>query len=163
MLYIKCLGAFLILISALGLSRYYESFCLKKHKECKLFLSFCERIRKNISDYLLPRSRWCECVDATFEGAGGFFSRLASGVDIKDAYEMSYDKLLLPEDIRSEMHELFSELGRGYMKDEVARLDEMIGKLKKCETELKEEARRESKAGKALILAIALGIVILLL
>ncbi len=163
MLYIKCLGAFLVLISAFGFSKHYEAFCMKKHLECKQFLSFIRKIRKNISDYLLPRSRWHECVDLKCAGAGGFFSSLRNGMDIKEAYELSYDKLLLPRDIKDELRELISGLGRGYMKDEVSRLDDAIGKLKKCEAELKEEAVREAKAGRALIFAVALGAVILLL
>ncbi len=163
MLYFKCLCAILVLIPSVFITRKYNARCHKKCAECQHILSFLRKIRANISVYLLPPSKWKRNFAEDGYEPSGFFSALASGKSMGEAYRLSEGELTVPEEIRRELSAFFSDFGRGYMNDELRKLDSMIATLEGALPRLTESAKNESRAAGALIMACALGAVILFL
>ncbi len=82
---------------------------------------------------------------------------------MKEAYQLSEGGITLPEEIKRELSAFFSDFGRGYMNEELRRLDGVITMLDAAMPRLTESAKNESRAAGALIMACALGAVILFL
>ncbi len=120
-------------------------------------------MRKDIGAFLLPLSKWKIDIEASLSDCCGFFSRLNDGESLNDAFASVKDGLVLPEDVKSELESFFSDFGRGYAKEELLKLDSALSSLCAAEQKIKEDVKNDSRSVKALIIAAALGLVILLI
>ena len=163
MIFIKCIGALFVLVGALVISGAYSRYYTKSVEECKQLLSFIREIREDISSFLLPQSKLGKRASRYPCDGNPFFSALARGQTLADAYEESADRMNVPEGFKRVLSELFSRLGRSYASEEAARIDSAVASLQQELNELEERAIKDVKCARTVILAVALGAVILLL
>ncbi len=163
MIYLKCISAVLVLVSAIFISKKYSYYCNEKALECQQLLSFLKKMRNNISLYLLPLSNWRGDLSGMGDACHGFFFAITQGAEVSTAFAAVKDKLSLPDDIKGELYGFFSDFGRGYMNNEIKKLDSAIATLESALPRLTLDAKNENRAGSAVIIAAALGAVILLI
>ncbi len=160
---LKYCGIALLLFGALSLSRDYTRYCARRLEVCRAFLFFIKHIRAKVGRYLSPRSQWCsDFQDKTLEELG-FLPAVRGGKSLLEAKDTHLRGSLLPSDASEALSALFSELGRGYLDEELRSLDGAISALGEiCERESL-ESTRSARIAKTLILGAALGITVLLL
>ena len=163
MIFIKCIGSALILAGALLISGAYSRYYAKSILECKQLLSFIGEMREDISSFLLPQSKISEKLRHSQWGENPFLRAVADGCGLADALEKTSDQLSVPQGFKQTLAKLFSQLGRSYANDEAARIDAAVCSLSEALKELEERAVKDVKCARTVILATALGIVILLL
>lgn len=93
----------------------------------------------------------------------GFLEAFLSGMSLCDSFAVTKPRLSLPREAVAALDELFSDFGKGYLDQELAKLDSAIGTLESVCKRLEEQMPISARVGRTVIFAVALGVIILLL
>ena len=155
------IGVTLVLLSALSLMRAYSAFLKKRRAEGEELYSFllhiCSGVRRSLG---APRELADE-FSSSLPSVSSFLSLAASGTPLGEAY--SSVSFSLGEKLSGEFFALFSGFGRGYLDSELARLDDYSRRISEMLRTEGEESEKSERCVRAVIFAVALGIVILLI
>lgn len=160
---LKLLGILLILAAAVSICREYRSYCERRIAECRAFSAFVKHIAQSVERYLLPRSEICRDYRDELLSELGFLPLLDRGESFSSAFAKVRERTRLPSDIADALAELFSGFGRGYLSEQSDRLSSSEAELSRLVSEQTERSRQSAKVTATLVLASALGLVILLI
>lgn len=158
---LRVLGAIILLLSAIVCGRAYEKYASRSLLELEELTRALRHIKSRISTFLSPRRELLSGFESEILSRSGFLLRVADGEELCSALEKS--SLSISKAARAALGAFFSELGRGYRKEELSRAD---GAISECEAILSRERAelpKDVKIVKTLLLAGALALVILML
>lgn len=159
----RYLAAAVILLSALWVGSGYLRYSESRLGEYAAYLKLLDHVEWALSTRCATVKEWCHgFTDKTLESLG-LLPAIRDGAPISEAYEAAEKRGKSSKRAKQILSEYFSQYGRSY-------LDSELTKLKLTRDALRAEAERDESAlsvsvrsFRAVILAVALGAVILLL
>jgi hypothetical protein len=158
---VKYIGFCAILAAALFFSGEYRKYINKRLFECESFLSFFAYIRLQLGCFLKPLRELAGDYQKRDGVLGRIVSELQSGIEPSAVYKKYEPELSLSTEEREVLRHLFSNLGKGYLEDEVKLLDSSCSVLGGLYASLKEEAPKKTKTVAVVSCALSLGFIIL--
>ena len=162
-LYLKWAGVAVIMLCALFFGKEYSAYVERRLEQYRGFVSFIGHIEGMISRFLsLQESLWqnfsCDALEKC-----GFLPSLRSGNSLSQAFSACEPSLLLSDKQKAEFSAFFADFGKEYMDGEITRASdfhrESEESLKKEESELAKSVKITS----AILIAAAVGLVILII
>lgn len=159
---LRVAGAALLLLAAVGFIRLYRAYLGTRVAFFDEFISLIGDLRRHISTH---RGSVAEIVAAHSGGRlgeVGFATAYKASGSLCKAFSDVRGQVNMPEDALRSLSEYFRTYGTGYTADELAAADGEIATLERMAKAEKEASLRSQKAASATAVAIALGLVVLL-
>ena len=160
---LRLVGAALIFLCAMATVREYSAFCKRRIAEGEAFASLLRHLKERVCVYLLPVSSAVADFDDTELSRVGFIGALRSCGSLHSAFALVRDKLLISDGQKELLSSFFADFGGAYVKDERERIERAEDTLLKLQAEDEKKTGESEKVAKTLILASALGLIILIL
>lgn len=162
-IYLKWAGAGVILLCALMVGRDYTAYVRERLSQYRGFVALLSHIEGMISRFLTPQDGlWHSFSDDALEKCG-FLPALRSGKGLSEAFIGCVDGLSLSDLTKQRLSDFFSGFGRDYMDGEIARVGELRSELESGLKKEESELEKSLKITNALLLAGAVGLVILII
>lgn len=151
------------MIAALYAGREYSRFAELRLARWRGFAALLSHIEGEISRFLASGERlWRGFADDELEKCG-FLQNLREGDSLSAAFEKCRGGLLLPEECKARLAELFNSFGKGYKEDELASLSAFRASFEKEYEAERERLEKSVKVTRALLLGGALSAAIMLI
>lgn len=160
---LSLVGAAVIVASALLIVRAYAAYLKRSEGACQGFIDFLKMMRGRISCYLEPMDVWVADFRCDSLEVGGFLRELRGGARLSDAFESSRQAYYLPADVEEALTEYFSSSGSGYIDGELRALESCLARLEEGVGAHQARNEKNKKAVTAVTLAVAMGLVLLML
>lgn len=160
---LRLVGAAVIFLCAMATVREYSAFCHRRIAQSAAFLRFVRHIGDRVCVYLVPIGTAAREFDDGELSGVGFLDAVRSGGSLRSAFELSLGKLLISEQERELLSSFFKEFGSAYIDDERVRVEKMNAALLRIHTDEEKKTKESEKVVRTLVLALALGIIILIL
>ena len=160
---LKYIGAALILLIALYLSREHRKEVEKRLGEGEACLLFMKSLRREVGCFLRPISEWAREYDCACGGLSSLLSHLRSGTSLCDAYREAEGELCLSTSVKRSFSSFCASFGKGYMEDELRMADAHIAQLEQCLEGERAEGVRQCRLVSTLSVSCSFAIVILLI
>lgn len=160
---LRLVGAAIIFFCAMATVREYSAFCKMRIAEGEAFASLLRHLKERVCVYLLPISSAVADFDDGELSRVGFIDALRSCGSLHSAFALVRDKLLISDGQKELLSAFFSDFGGAYVKDERERIERAEDTLLKLQAEDEKKTRESEKVARTLILASALGLIILIL
>ena len=160
---LRLFGSVLIVFGAIVLGRGYSAYCARRLEEGEGFLAFLLHAKGEVIRSLTPpegfaRSFRCEALERC-----GFTDALRAGESLESAFAASMKKSALGRELSELLSEFFSQFGQDYKDGEAARTDEYIDRVKTVLAYERENLEKNTKICRVLLMAGALGLIILMI
>lgn len=163
MIFLRLVGAALLLAAAIFLSREYSSYLegrLSEYRGLVALLSHAEeKIERSLS---FGEELWRDFQDDVMEKCG-LLPLLREGKGIAEAFGECIADFSLPIGIKAEISEALSTLGRGYRDSEIKKLSDIRTRLTEALNSETLAAEKNVKVAKALLIGGALTVGILII
>ena len=160
---VRLIGAAIIFLCAMATVREYGTYCRKRIAQSAAFLAFVRHVGERVCVYLMPIGSAALEFEDTELSAVGFLGAVRSGGTVYSAFTLARDKLLFSDEQKAYLSSLFKELGCAYIEDERVRVEKATDTLSRLHAEEERKAMESEKVVRTLILALALGIIVLIL
>lgn len=161
--YLKWAGAGVILLSALYVGREYSAYVRQRLQQHRAFVALLLHIEQMISQFLTPQDGlWRDFSNDALEKCG-FLPLLREGKGLSQAFEKVKASLSLSERTKEMLSGFFADFGGGYLDGEMSRTAGFRAELESCLEKEGEELEKSLKITNALLVAGAVGIVILII
>ena len=160
---LRLVGAAIIFFCAMTTVREYGAFCRRRIAQASAFLSFIRHLEERVCVYLMPISVAASDFEDDELSSIGFAGALHSGGTLYSAFTIAREKLLFSEEQKELLSSFFRDFGGAYAADERARIEKLIDSFSRLCAEDEKRVRASDQATRALILAVALGLIILIL
>jgi len=160
---LRLFGSVLIVLGAIILGRGYGEYCERRLKESEGFLAFLVHARGEVVRSLTPPEGFVRSFRSEALEGSGFLSALRGGESLGSAFESSMKKSSLGKELRELLSEFFSEFGRDYKDGETARIEDYIDRVRTVVESERENLEKNSKICRVLLVAGALGLIILMI
>ena len=162
-IYLKWAGAGIILLCALFVGKDYSAYIKKRLSEYRGFTELILHIEGMISRFLTPQdSLWQNFSSDALEKCG-FLSALRSGKGLSEAFDASKPSLSLSDELKDRLSGFFHGFGGEYLDGEISRTSDFRSELEDGLKVEESELEKSLKITNALLLAGAVGIVILII
>lgn len=160
--YLRYGGAALVMLGALLVSRAYASYMKKRLSEYRGLERMIAHAEGEISCFLAYGSElWRNFSDEAMEGCG-LLSHLRDGKGISESFELSRDAMSLSASAKQKISDMLEPLGRGYKDDEVKLLSSIGDRLSEEISRESDEAEKNIRIARALLIGGALAVVIMI-
>ncbi len=160
---LKLIGMLLIFASAITTAREYGEYCQRRIRQSSAFRAFVAHLESKAFTYLLPSSEAvCDFADEELAGVG-FIDALREGGSLYSSFSLVKDKLLFSEGQKAALLSFFKDFGNSYVEDERARAKKAAQSLEELGMEDEKKTKESERVVKTLVLASALGLIILML
>ncbi len=160
---LKLLGAALIFACAIATVREYSSYCETRIRQSAAFCAFVTHIEMRACTYLLPSSEAAAGFEDEELEKVGFIGALRSGGSLYSAFSLVKDSLLFSDGQKEALLSFFKDFGNSYVNDERKRVERTKEELVRLGREDEKKTKESEKVVKTLVLALALGVIILML
>ena len=157
----RVIGALILLCASLFVGRAYEKHLDGRLGEAREVLRLLLHIREKISSFLCPQGELMSDFKSEILESVGFIGKIRDGKGLYDAFRDT--NFSFSEDIIEILRSYFSEFGKRYKSDELARLDSAVRSLEGYVKSEEEKLPKDVKIAKILLFAAALGISILMI
>ena len=161
--YIKIVGGLILLACAFLIGKAYESYAFRAISEYEAFLSMLGHIKNKINCFLMTTCKLlCDFESGPLEESG-FLPKLREGKRMSEAFEDASARLAISKEAKKLLSVFFEELGVGYKDEELNRISGVERELSSILSREREEMPKNVRIAKTLLLAAALGILILII
>ncbi|MBQ8414438.1 MAG: hypothetical protein IJX58_04245 [Clostridia bacterium] len=161
--YFRLGGAAMLMLGAIFISRAYEGYLNRRIAEYRGLIALLSHAEGKISRFLSHGCElWRDFSDEALEKCE-LLKHLREGVDLKEAFEMVKDKMSLSKNASARLTERLSSLGRGYKDSELSLLSSIKEHLTAEMNSESEEAEKNIKVVRALLLGGALAMAIMVI
>ena len=161
--YLRIFGSVLIVLAATFVARGYSRYCEARLRTLEGFLSFLLHIKGEIKRTLTTPEGFVRDFKCEELSECGFLSAVGSGEPLHGAYLSSLPKLKLGINARELLSEFFEGFGKDYAEGERIRTESYAQKLERIAESERESLPKNVKLCRALLLAGALGLIILII
>ena len=158
---IRAFGAVILICVSVATGRAYENYAERGLLEARELLRMLLHIRGKINAFLCPQSELLSDFGSDVLERVGFIGRIKEGAGLADAYKAS--GFSFPKEMTLTLESYFSDFGKRYKTDELARLDAVAGVLEKYVNLEESRLQKDVKIVKTLLGAAALGVAILMI
>lgn len=151
----------MLLFCALACGRAYGAYSLRAISQLDGFISLLLHIRECISVKMATQSTLTRGFENESLEECGFLPAVREGARLHEAYTGA--KICISRDAARALDCFFSELGRGYLADEIRRVEGVISECERIVERERGESAREVKLVYTLLVAISLGALIFLI
>lgn len=159
--YFRIAGGCALLFFALLCGRAYAEYSARAIAQLEGFISLLSHIRRKISVKMVTQSNLTSGFEDQSLEKCGFLPAAREGVRLHIAYTKA--KICICKEARRVLDAFFSDLGRGYLADELRRINSAESECEKIIEREREEALREVKLVYTLLVASSLGILVFLI
>ena len=152
-----------VLFGAVGAVRKYKAFCEERMAASRAILGFIKYRGELMSRFSSSKSEICKKYEDEILEKSGFLPTLREGKSFIDALRSSRKNLPLSDAAIEILETIFAEMGNGYLDEERQRQKAAELEMAAFAAKEKEELERDVKVKTTLILAAALGAIILIL
>ena len=160
--FIKIFGSLLLLAASLAFVKEYERTLKKRFEICRGFVELLSHMRIRIDGYLTPAMQLIDGFECKALKEAGYIDK-AREKGISSAYFELEKELPLDSSAQACLSSFFADFGKDYKDGTLKSLDMSIGRLRECAESLFAENERSLKLARALAIAAALGLIILLI
>lgn len=160
---IKLIGAVLVFVGAVAIARDYSSYCDRRIKQSVGFMAFVKYIEERVCVYLLPRAEAAAGFDNAALSEIGFIELLRSSPSLYSAFSLVESRLLISDAQKEALSSFFKDFGRAYALDERARIEKLKTDMQSLNERDEKQTKESEKVVKTIVLASALGMIILLI
>ena len=163
MIILRLIGASLLLLAALLLSREYSSYLERRILEYRGFVALLSHAEEGIERALsYGEELWYGFQNDVLEKCG-LLPLLREGKGLAEAFMECKDKISFSASLKDEISEALSTLGRGYRDSELRRLSVIKASLVAAMEGEEGTAEKNIKVARALLIggALAVGILII--
>ncbi len=158
----RMLGAVTLVLSALLLARGYKSFVKEGIKQAEAFLELFVGLKRHISVSGAPIDRYISGGECPMLSELGFYREYEARGSLFDAFSAVGHRLFLPKGIKKAVQGLFLGLGKNGLSGEVRLIESGVCELKEMIAEYKGESERSVRVVSVVLVAAALGLLIIL-
>lgn len=159
---LRVVGAALLLLAATGFIRLYRAYLHTRVAFFDEFISLIGDLRRHISTHRGSVAGVVAAHSGGKLGEIGFVTAYEASGSLYKAFSEVRGRISMPEDALRSLDEYFRTYGTGYTADELAAADAEIATLERMAKAEKEASLHSQKAASATAVAIALGLVVLL-
>ena len=117
----RYIGIIIILLCGAIAKRLYSSYLRERCSECEGYVLFLKHLRERIGCYLLPAKEAAEGFENEALCKTGFLSALSDSGSLREAFEKTSEKSLLPEQAKKRLTALFLAGAEGILTGSFAR------------------------------------------
>lgn len=159
----KYIGAFIVSIAALLMSKEYSRYIKKREVQCEEFLSFIAYMRIQISCFLRPSREIAKGFSGEELERIGFIDAVERGESLYEAYKATENSLVLKFREREILKTLFSSLEECYLDDGIRIIDSSYKEMEGVCRKIREERPKNVKLAATLSVTASIGFLILIL
>ena len=159
---VKMIGSALLLYAALFIAREYEKFLGKRLRVCLGFCELLSHVRRRVDGYLTPADRLLDGVECGALEEVEYISK-AQSLGLRTAYFEVEEALPLDGTARQVLSEFFADFGKDYKEETVKAADRALSALQGCAERMSCENEKSLRLLRAVAVAAALGVIILLI
>jgi hypothetical protein len=156
----KYIGCSLILLFSIWISREYKTFINDRVERTRAYLDFLRHVERKISISLLPQNKLCEGFSSPVLEKD-FLPRFRQCGSLAKAYEGLSNGV--GEAAGKIIFSYFSEFGKADLRGELLRVRDAVASLEPVLADEISAAEKSIKVFQAVAVAIAMGIIILLI
>lgn len=161
--YLKWAGAAVILLSALFVGKEYSAYVRQRLEQYRGFVALILHIEGMISRFLTPQDGlWRDFNNDALQKCG-FLPLLREGKGLSGAFESVKASLALSEETKEMLSDFFGNFGGNYLDGEMSRTADFRTQLENGLKQEESELEKSLKISNALLVAGAVGIVILII
>ena len=161
--YVKWAGVAIIMLCALFFGKEYSAYVEKRLSQYRGFVAFIGHIEGMILRFLAPQeSLWQNFSDEALEKCG-FLPSLRSGSTLSGAFSDCEASLSLSDEQKERFSAFFADFGRDYMDGELNRASDFHRESEELLKKEEAELTKSVKITNTILIASALGIVILMI
>lgn len=159
---VKTIGSVLLLYAALFITREYEKFLGRRLGVCLGFCELISHVRRRVEGYLTPADRLLDGFECGALEDVGYMSK-ARNSGLRNAYFEVEGALPLDCATREALSEFFTDFGKDYKEETVKAADRALSALRGCADRMSCENEKSLRLWRAVAVAAALGVIILLI
>ncbi len=159
----KYIGAFIVIVAALLMSREYSRYIKKRADQCEEFLSFIAYMRIQISCFLRPSREIAKGFSGEELEKIGFLDAVNEGESLYGAYKATESSLALTLREREIIETLFYSLEECYLDDGIRIIDSSYKEMESVCRKIREERPKNVKLAATLSVTASIGFLILIL
>ena len=158
----KMIGGVLLVLCALLISRGYRGFVREGVSQAEAFLKLFAGLYRHVSLSGTPIDKYMACANDTVLLSVGFYDEYEKSQSLYSAFCGVRHRLFIPNEMKNVIETAFSEMGRGDACNELRLIDSAVGELKEMISGYKGDAEKSMRVVAVILVAAALGILIIL-